>query len=200
MILAHLSGLPPLFLTVWVCLRDCNVCELDSLMKMRNNSMKLGNSRWKYHRKTPSFRKTWNEMLNFAFVLSFWTRKLDVREQEWCLEQSQNLGSSESSKSSMTLWNNVELNWGEKCSDNGRCVSSMSMRGCQNSKAPMNCADYASDNFIPGNFTEKMKPANIVTVCEFLGRLKWKCLHPCDYQESLKSVKKSDYKMLKWNK
>ena len=42
MILAHLSGLPPLFLTVCVCLRDCNVCELDSLMKMRNNSMKLG--------------------------------------------------------------------------------------------------------------------------------------------------------------
>ena len=156
MILAHLSGLPPLFLTVCVCvcLRDWNECELDSLMKMRNNSMKLGNSRWKYHRKTPSFRKTWNEMLNFAFVLSFWTRLLDVREQEWCLEQSQNLGSSESSKSSMTLWNNVELNWGEKCSDNGRCVSSMSMRGCQNSKAPMNCADCASDEGIFGNLTK----------------------------------------------
>ena len=30
---------------VCVCLRDWNECELDSLMKMRNNSMKLGNSR-----------------------------------------------------------------------------------------------------------------------------------------------------------
>ena len=122
MILAHLSGLPPLFLTVWVCLRDWNVCELDSLMKMRNNSMKLG-----------------------------------IRDEnitEWFLEQSQNLGSSESSKSSMNLWNNVELNWGVKCSDNGRCVSSMSMRGCQNSKAPMNCADCASDEGIFGNLTK----------------------------------------------
>ena len=157
------------------------------------------NSLWKYHRKTSSCRKTWNGMLNLAFVLGFWERLLDVREQEWYLEQSQNLGSSKLSKSSMTLWNNVELNWGEKCSDNGRCASSMSIRGYQNSKVPMNCGRLPQ-MIASLAFWQKMKPANIVTVHEFLGWLKWKCLHPCDHQESLQSVNKSDYKMLNWNK
>ena len=54
MILAHLSGLPPLFLTV--CLRDWDVCELNSLMKVRNNSIKIGIRDENITEKLPSCR------------------------------------------------------------------------------------------------------------------------------------------------
>ena len=64
---------------------------------------------------------------------------------------------------------------------------------------PMNCGRLPQ-MIASLAFWQKMKPANIATVWEFLGWLKWKCLHPCDHQESLQSVNKSDYKMLNWNK
>ena len=129
----------------------------------------------------------WNAQLGLCSRLL--RKAVGRKRQAWYLEQSQNLGSSKLSKSSMTLWNNVELNWGEKCSDNGRCVSSMSIRGCQNSKVPMNCGRLPQ-MIASLAFWQKMKPANIVTVWEFLGWLKWKCLHPCDHQKSLQSVNK----------